>query len=217
MSTVSYKINGYRFEDLGMIVTGSHGVLDVPKIKKPFSINMPNSHGEILDLTNVFYESKIITLDCVISAIDNEAFVTAVNNFKEVLSYYNISELQISINGIEPLIYRMYIADGIEIEKKWRNRGEVVGSFSLKMIEPEPVKMILKYESSGLFWCGLSFTSTTPVNVYWSRYEEEIGVQSVSGHSYDSGDVTYIIITGQVENINISDMTNVTIIWNRLL
>ena len=69
---------------------------------------------------------------------------------------------------MKPLIYEVYAKDAIEVDKTW-NDALMVGTFKLKLREPEPVKRVLKHIRVGesTKTCEITLTSTKYVNIYW--------------------------------------------------
>lgn len=61
---LDYYLNGVNFKDYDIRVSSSEGVLDLPKLKTPLSVDWPDYHGEIVDLDDKRVEARVIKLNC---------------------------------------------------------------------------------------------------------------------------------------------------------
>ena len=96
----------------------------------------------------------------------------------------------------------------------------MVGTFQLKLIEPEPVKRILKHIriSDATKTCTITMTTAKMVNVYWGDgnvdYDIE-GEEITITHDYaDNGDY-FPVITGCIDEITDFE-TNAIVVWSKL-
>lgn len=217
MNEVNYYIDGTNLSTLGLRVAGSKGVIDAPKIKKPYSVNVDYLHGEYVDLSEIRYEPKQITLECFIKASSNVNLVTKLNSLKELLLTAGLKRLLIQIDEQRgyPLLYDVYCKEGIEITKRWRESGEVVGSFPIKLVEPEPYKQVLQFTGSSL---QLNLNNTF-VNISWGDGTYSRGISNMfAPHTYAQSGTYYPIITGtDIRNLNILSYGGATVLWETLL
>jgi hypothetical protein len=219
---VNYYINGQSFESYGVKVSKSMGLIGALKMKDPPKVVWPDHHGEVVDLTAPRYEARQITLECFLTAANSTEFISTVKTFVEAWHKPGLQRLMIDVNdGVatrKPLLYEVYISDEADLNKKW-NASKMVGTFNLKLREPEPVKTIYKFISvTGSRTASIELTTEEPVNIYWGDGEHLFDVTTDSGtveHVYSTDGTFYIIITGVIENIT-GITTGATLVWNRL-
>ena len=130
-----------------------------------------------------------------------------------------LHRFMVDIHPTKPLVYEVYKEDNVEVEKEWNDK-KMIGTFTLKLREPEPIKRVLKHlrinENSKQVTINL--TTTKMVNVYWG---DGTTTQDVSGtdveltHDYQLNGEYFPVITGVVEDIAKFD-TNAIIVWNKL-
>ena len=150
VSQLEYYLSGVNFRDIGIRVESSTGVLDQPKLKTPSSIDWPDYHGKVVDLTNKRYEEREITLNCWLKATGKIDFVERVNRLYDLLRADGTARLMISIHPTKPLLYEVYAADGISHNKRWHD-DKMIGTFSIKLREPDPVKRVGLFSEIVLF------------------------------------------------------------------
>ena len=98
--------------------------------------------------------------------------------------------------------------------------GQMTGKFTIKLREPEPVKRVIKYTSTGEATKTVTLTITSPrlVNIYWgdgSHTFDVSGTSQVVTHNYTAKGDYYIVITGNIDEI--SSLThNGTLVWSKL-
>lgn len=219
---VTYYINGTDFATYGVKVSGSRGLLDGLKMKDITRITWPDHHGEVVDLAAPRYESRTIHLECWIAASGSTAFILAVQSFLAAFQKSGLQRLMVDIDdsaaGRKPLVYEVYMEDVVDINKKW-NETKMIGTFSITLKEPEPVKRVYSFEAeSGALDVSFLITTDEPVNIYWGDGDNDLNVDTDSGevvHSYASEGLYYIILTGVIEDIN-SATTTATLVWSRL-
>jgi len=124
--TIKYYINGKElFQNFGIKVTASSGVLSRPKRKKTFEHSYDDEHGSLVDLQGNYIESRDITLSCVLANSMLDEFIARTNDFELELSKSGLSELVIEFwegeeeyanghsNYITTLCYMVYVKDAI--------------------------------------------------------------------------------------------------------
>lgn len=215
--TVAYTINGVNFASHGVRVSGSSGILDNLKMKEPAGFDWPDYHGRVLDLSAPRYESREITLTCWIDAPDSSAFQRRVFAFLDEFRKPGTQRLMISA-GQKPLVYQVYLQESIGLDKRWSAR-EMVGDFTLKLIEPSPVKRVLRHvrTSEDNKTVTVSFTSPKLMSVHWGDgavTNNVYGEVSLT-HDYATDGEYYIVVDGTVEDLT-EFTTSAVIVWNRL-
>ncbi len=215
----AYLIDGKDFKTYGVYVSGSDGILNRPKLKAPATLSWDNYHGESVDLMHKFYESREITLSCFVKADNKMDFIKRVLEFEAIFDKKGTNRLTIDIHPVKPLIYEVYCKDSIDISKTW-NDELMVGTFKLKLIEPEPVKRVLKHIriSEATKTCSITLTSSKYVNIYWGDGNVDYDVSGEDltiTHEYMTNGDYFPIITGCIEEIAKFE-TNAIVVWERI-
>ena len=101
----------------------------------------------------------------------------------------------------KPLVYEVELLDGVNVEKTWGQYNDdlMVGTFSLSLVEDEPVKRVLRH-------IGTTANTKASVTVTSSKY---LNITYEKPGEYD------IIITGVIEDIE-AFSTNAIVIWDLL-
>lgn len=215
----AYLLDGVDFKDYGVYVSGSDGILNRPKLKAPASLSWDNYHGESVDLMHKFFESREITLSCFVKAESKMDFIKRVSDFEALFDKQGTNRLVIDVHPIKPLIYEVYCKDAIEIQKTWDD-DLMVGTFRLKLIEPEPVKRVLKHIriSEATKTCTITLTTSKLVNIYWGDGQVDYDVygnKKTITHVYtDNGDF-FPVITGCIDEIT-DFQTNAIVVWEKI-
>ncbi len=211
---VSYFINNTDFRNLGVRVTASKGLLDLPKRKLVEGKDWPELHGEITDLETAVFEAREITLDCFIAADGAENLSNAIRTFIGLLAAPGLHRLEVNAQMVKPLFYQVYLRDSVSVNKRWKD-GRNVATFSLKLREPEPVKRVVSFSGTT---CNITLTSQWPVNIYWGDGSHTYDVQGETisvTKTFASAAVRYAIITGNIDQISYFS-TNGTLVWAKL-
>lgn len=233
--SLAYKLDGVDFKEYGVHVSASKGLLDGLKMKEPTKVEFDGYHGTAVDLTRPRFEERSITLECFMHVTGGKmAFVQAVKNFVEQFHAKHaapasgmegsvcpagLHRLMVDIHPTKPLLYEVYLPDGMEVDKTW-NDTKMVGTFSLKLTEPEPVKMVLKHMRVSEETKRLTVTLTTSklVNIYWgdgTQMQDVYGTNVTITHDYAVDGDYFIIITGVIEEVT-DVSTNGIIVWDKL-
>lgn len=96
----------------------------------------------------------------------------------------------------------------------------MLGTFKLKLTEPQPLKKVLKHErvSEATKTCRIRISTDKLVNIYWGdgSVDEDIeGSKRLIVHNYKMDGVYYPIIAGCIDEIEQFE-TNAQELWNRL-
>nr|DAE05372.1 MAG TPA: distal tail protein [Siphoviridae sp. cttm829] len=215
----SYTLDGIDFREFGVFVSDSDGVLNRPKLKQLASISWDNYHGEDVDLNHKYYEPREITLSCFIKAKTKNDFIMQMSRFEQQFDKRGLHRLMIDVHPIKPLIYEVYCKDEISVSKKW-NDELMVGTFKLKLTEPQPVKRVLKHIriSETTKSCTINITTPKYVNIFWGdgTVDEDISGRDVQvSHNYKENGEYFPVITGCIDEIE-AFQTNAIIVWNKL-
>lgn len=219
---LDYYINGVNFKDYDIRVSSSEGVLDLPKLKTPLSIDWPDYHGEIVDLDDKRVEARVIKLNCWMRAKGKIDFATKANAFQQQFMRNGTARLMISIHPTKPLVYEVYNADGISHEKRWHD-DKMIGTFTLTLREPDPIKRVLRHQRSSQATAKVTvgFKSDKMVTIYWGDgtadydlYGDFTG-SNVIEHTYATDGTYYPIVAGIIDKIT-DFTTNAIVVWDTI-
>lgn len=231
----SYYIDGIDIkETYGVCVSGSDGLLNRPKLKQPITVSREREHGEIVFLDRKYLEPRDITLHCFIKASSRNEFIQRVVEFEKLFErrggdaatgggyVASTNRLHVDVHPVKPLMYEVYLKDALEISKTW-NDQLMVGTFKLKLVEPCPVKRVLKHyvSSDDNKTATITLAVSSYLNVFWGDGSVDYDVTTDSGetttltHTYSDNGEYFIVICGDTEDIT-SFTTNAIIVWNRL-
>ncbi len=213
--TVTYTIGGTLFSAFGVIVSQSKGILNALKMREPSKTIWQEHHGEAIDLAEPRYEAREITLECIIKAANSNAFILAMTGFVAQFRQQGLQQLVIQVDDgsttLYPLVFMVYLSSMPDVTKTWSD-ANMVGTFSITLREPEPVKKVYKPGSTSE---SVTITSDYPVNIYWGDGAYNLDVTTDTGtlsHSYIVNNNFYIVITGVIGNIS-GISTGATEIW----
>lgn len=222
VSQLEYYINGTNLRDFGIRVESSTGVLDLPKMKTPTSNDWADYHGKVIDLSDKRFEEREISLSCWLKASGKMDFVERVNKLYEVFREDGTQRLMISIHPTKPLVYEVYCEDGVAPSKRWHD-DKMIGTFTLKVKEPDPVKRVIRHQKLGGSTQNLTiaFKSDKMVNVYWGDgsvdydvYGDHTGDNALT-HTYADNGIYYAIVGGVIEEIEDFNTSGI-LVWSRL-
>lgn len=215
----SYLLDGIDFKTFGVYISSSDGILNRPKLKAPATLSWDNYHGESVDLFHKFYEPREITLSCFVKAESKIDFIKRVAAFEAQFDKQGTNRLVIDVHPTKPLIYEVYCKDAIEIQKEWSDT-QMVGTFKLKLIEPEPVKRVLKHirRSEETKTCTITLTTSKLVNIYWGDGSVDYDIYGETrtiAHEYTKDGDYFPVVTGCIEEIT-NFQTNAIVVWERI-
>ena len=177
MGEVKYSINGKYFKDYGIYVSSSLGLLDALKRKPIKTYDWQEYHGESLDLSNPKFEAREIVLNCFVKG-DN--YQQMFDNFRNiVLSEFQKSGTQrllVEPFGYKALPYEVYMIDEVKIAKEF-SESTSIGVFSIKLIEPNPIKKVLYLTENTL---NLSYNSSKETEIFFVNGEKTTAKGNVS-------------------------------------
>lgn len=212
MNEVKYSINGKYFADYGVYVSESNGIGDVLKRKPIRTYDWAEYNGVSVDLSNPRFEAREIELRCFIHADNWEELYENFNTMiRDEFSKSGTQRLLIEVFDETVLPYEVFLADGVEIDKTFRD-GEMVATFTLNLVEPNPIKKVLYLAETSL---NLAYNSTSETEIFYGNGTKDVvqGNASIVGKTLPSK--SYIIIAGDIKGIS-NLTTNATVIWAEL-
>lgn len=211
---IRYSINGVDFSTYGISVSESKGILENLSMKDPVRYEWPDYHGEILDLSAPRYQPRTITLSCFLLADNVDDFIEKINSFLAQFQKPGTQRLKLNAYSVKPHVFEVYLPGSINLSKKWSD-ADMVGTFELTLVEPEPVKRVL------LFGAGvvtITLSSSKALAIHWgdgSHTYDVFGVNKTVTHTYSTQGPHDIIIAGVIEDIT-AFSSNATVLWNKL-
>lgn len=212
---IHYSLDGVDFKSLQVEVVSSSGLFCKPQDKEPLTVDWFNEHGQQCNISAKRYGEREITLECYIWATSYASFNTLVNAFIKLISASGTHRLRVYYGG-NPLVYEVYHPSQMDINTEW-NGDRMVGTFTLKLVEPEPVKRVIKASGTA----RITIASDNIAHIYWGDGSHTFDVsgggtsQTVS-HTYSTSGNFEIIITCETSGIT-TFSHNGTLIWSRLV
>lgn len=219
---VEYYVDGQNFKDFGVYVSASNGLLGQLERKEGMTEDWGTRHGMMRAVNHPRYKERTITLECFIEASSRSAFVEWQNRFFECFRGKGTHRLRVEYNGsTKPLVYEVIMQTGVSPEKQWGtyNNNVMVGTFTMELIEDDPVKMVLRHiaahEDST---AQISLTSYSTLYIYWgdgSASKVKGSKQEVT-HTYTDAGEYDIIIAGTIEDIEDFNTSEI-VVWQKLM
>ncbi len=214
---MKYFLNGANFNDFGIYVSRGKGLIDGLNLKEPKEMDWDDYHGKVVDLSAPRYESREIALECFIAGVNKVDTIQKANQFFRELAKASTQRLMIDTGEGKMLVYEVYQSGKVDINNRWTN-GTNVGEFTLKLIEPEPVKRVLKFVVSDpeTEEPSITLTSDKLVTVFWGDGTKETASGSITRtHTYSVVGTYHIILAGVIEDIT-EFSSNCEVVWNNL-
>ncbi len=219
---VEYYIDGVNFKDYGVEVSASNGLVGRLAQKESLSVDYDNYHGIVRDRKRKRFKERTITLQCFIEASSRSAFVEWVDRFFALFDGDGTHRLTVEYEGkAKPLTYEVDLLDEADVDKKWGsyNNELMVGKFTLKLTEDEPVKKVLRHISnSNNSKATITVSTYKLLNIYWGDGTHTFNVggnDTTIEHTYALPGQYDIVVTGVIEDIEKFE-TNAIVIWELL-
>lgn len=219
---LEYYLDGDNLKSVyGVRVSDSRGVVDGLKMKDPFSVDFDDENGEFIDLNDPVFEPRDLSLDCWLKASDKADFVNKIHEIETIFRNGGTHRLMIITNPTKPLVYEVYMPNGVAVSKRWRD-DVMIGTFTLNLREPEPVKRVLKHivVNDASKTCTITITSDRFYNIYWGDGASDLDVGGTGeavtiSHTYETTGDYFPIITGVIKDIE-AFSTNAIVVWSEL-
>ena len=225
MSRIVYKLNGYNLNTLGIIVKSADGLLDMPDLKKRKECDWADMHGKIIDTARPYFDTRKITLDCAwpIAANGSYNIQTAEQKIREdLLALGALVRLEVEFDSsilAKPLIFNVIQDKGITFGRKYSG-SDVLLTFKIQLIEPQPCKMVLesKYSRNNntRTTTSVAITSTAMFDVDWGDGTTTFDVKTSEAvtHTYSGQGTYYVIISGDVAAItSLTKSSDLDTLW----
>ncbi|MBP1165033.1 hypothetical protein JOE44_001917 [Chryseobacterium sp. PvR013] len=173
---LKWSINGRDFSEFGINVQDSKGVLDGLKPRERNSYTWAEYHGKQYDLSKPFYEARELELQCWLRASDSNRLTENFNSFISLFDTRSTKRFTIEPFGNKEYAYEVLLNGPAELTKEFRD-GIMYGSFTLKLIEPNPIKKILK---TTLDTFKLSYEIDSETGIFFGDGTKQTGRGNVS-------------------------------------
>lgn len=183
---LDFLVDGVNFKEFGVEVSETHGLLGGLERKAPLRVDWDSLHGEVVDLSRPHWNARQISLECFIVASTNTAFIRSMNRFLKAFNKAGTQRLTcIYADSVKPLEYDVYRNDEIEVDYTWSDELKV-GTFTIALIEPQPIKIVLKHicQSSGDAW--FQCNSDKPLLVTWGDNTTNCAISTDGGSTWDT-------------------------------
>ena len=218
---VEYYLDGVNLKDYGVNVSGSKGLAGRLAQKDALTVDWDSYHGIVRDKQNPRFKERNIQLDCFLEARSRYEYISRVNSFFAALDGSGTHRLKVEYAGIsKPLVYEVICITDVDPNKTWGRYNEqaMVGTFSLKLVEDEPVKRVLRHIGAAGSTSSITVTSTKMLNIYWGDGTHTFNVSGSARtitHTYTNAGEYDIVITGVIEEIE-AFSTNDILLWENL-
>lgn len=137
--TIEYTFGTTTLSSLGIRISESIGLLDIPKMKNIMMVDLPMYDGvKVLDSTPKF-EGRDILLHGWMKAASADEFNT---NIATLTGLLTSGILSLTVGGFAtPLVYTVICVDGATVDKKWR-ADTMVGELTIRLKEVNQVLWI---------------------------------------------------------------------------
>lgn len=219
---VEYYIDGVNFKDYGVYVSASSGLVGRLAQKDALTVDYDNYHGIVRDRKRKRFKERTITLQCFIEASSRSAFVEWTQRFFALFDGDHTHRLTVEYDGkAKPLVFEVDLLDETDVDKKWGsyNNELMVGKFTLKLTEDEPVKRVLRHISgSNNSKATITLSSYKLLNIYWGDGTHTFNVggnNTTVEHTYALPGQYDIVVSGVIEDIETFE-TNAITVWDLL-
>lgn len=199
MGEVKVSLNGKNFKDYEVRVSEYNNLVGLLERKDVTTYDWAEYHGVSVNLRNPKFKERELELKCFIRGNNWESLFA---NFKEFVigefSKSGTQRLHIKPFEAKTLAYEVYIKNEVIPEKVFRD-GEMFGVFTLKMIESNPIKIVLK---TPLDKFNLSYESTTETELFFGDGTKQTARGNVNftknyeSPSYENSGINLISVSG---------------------
>lgn len=192
--SVLYSVNLKPFKDFNVFVSKSKGIGDGLKRKKMQTYSWAEYSGSSVDLKNPKFEARDIELTCFVVGENWEEMQENFSAFMKEFEKPNTQRIHITPFGYKTIPFQVYNEESVILEKDF-SKGKMVGVFTLKLTEPNPIKKVLK---TSLDKFKLAFDSTSETEIFFGDGTMQTARGNVSvtkdygKPSYESSGITLI-------------------------
>jgi hypothetical protein len=206
---MTYKINGTDISTLGVVVTDYSGLFDALEPKSVKTYDVASQHGVMVKNDGIRYKERVINLELLILA-ENAAQV--ISNIETLMLAHSRIRLE-RINEFDVKVWDC-VYDKESSREYYHENAERV---NIVLIEPAPIKRV--YKSTGSFSitsAAVSGSTQQPLLISCGDYSllenKRAGTHT---HTYTDGyDSHYVIVSGVLDEVTLSGLTNLTLLYS---
>jgi phage-related protein len=206
---MTYKINGTDISTLGVVVTDFSGLFDALEAKSVKTYEVASQHGVMVKNDGIRYKERVINLELLILA-ENAAQV--ISNIETLMLSHSRIRLE-RINEFDVKVWDC-VYDKESSREYYHENAERV---NIVLIEPAPIKRV--YKSTGSFSitsAAVSGSTQQPLLISCGDYSllenKRAGTHT---HTYTDGyDSHYVIVSGVLDEVTLSGLTNLTLLYS---
>lgn len=213
MAELIGTINGLPFTNFGVRISQTYGIMDALQRKPSVMRNWNDYHGDQIDLEKPVFEARDISVECFIVQPTPEDFLTQWTLFKAEFEKAGLQEFRLEFVIGRPYIFMCYLRNGLKMAKRFQD-GEMIGTFTIELREPEPVKRIISFSGTGNK--TINVVSDYPLNIYWGDGTSTKNVKTNQTHNYATSGTHYVVITGMIDDITSMSYSTGTLLWSKL-
>lgn len=197
------------YTEYGVILLKSSGELDYLKYKKPYLRKWDDEHGEEVDLSERYFETRKIVLECLIKTTTKALFQSKLKAFWTFLS---ATGLRMMLLPELSFAYMVYPKGGASITRltKW-NDTLMYGRFKVVLEDPEPVSRQFTTDQDPKVQVTIQLTGTKVYTIYWGDGNSDTigpGTDVSKNHDYSETGDYQIVLTGDIDTITSLTPTN---------
>ncbi|WPO89863.1 hypothetical protein [Chryseobacterium sp. HR92] len=195
---LKWSINGRDFAEFGINVSESKGVLDKLKPRERNSYTWAEYHGKQIDLSKPYFEAREMELQCWLIASDSNRLTENFNSFLALFDTRSTKRFTIEPFGNKEYAYEVLLNGPAELTKEFR-KGQMYGSFTLKLIEPNPIKKIIKTTLDAF---KLSYEIDSETEIFFGDGTKQTGrgnvslTKNYSVPSYENSGLSLVSVSG---------------------
>ena len=206
---MTYKINGTDISTLGVIVTDFSGLFDALEAKSVKTYDVASQHGVMVRNDGIRYKERTITLELLVIA---DTAASVISTLEGLMLEHSRIRLE-RINEFDVKVWDcVYDKEGSR--EYYHENAERV---NIVLIEPAPIKKV--YKSTGNFSITSAPTSGSiqqPLLISCGDYSllenKRAGTHT---HTYTDGyDSHYVIVSGVLDEVTLSGLTNLTLLYS---
>ena len=180
-----------------MLVSADEGLTDQLSIKGVEEVDLPGAHGKDVDLSEIRYDVRTISLKIGFIASSPRELEQKIARFRQFLLQRELLRLEVSGHGLS-LHYDVYCQNGFKVAKKWRD-SKTINTFTLSLIEPQPVKRVYYCRSRQ---AALTVNSTYALQIgFGDGFVKKHCFNEAVLHNYtDDHVVHYVVVAGVLDD-----------------
>ena len=206
---MTYKINGTDISTFGVIVTDFSGLFDALEAKSVKTYDVASQHGVMVRNDGIRYKERTITLELLVIA---DTAASVISTLEGLMLEHSRIRLE-RINGYDVKIWDCVYDK--ESSREYYNEG--AERVTIVLIEPAPIKKV--YKSTGNFSitsAPVSGSTQQPLLISCGDYtlleNRRAGTHT---HTYTDGyDSHYVIVSGVLDEVTLSGLTNLTLLYS---